>query len=171
MTPNRQKERNNTNHMPENDKRRVLDRESLVYRQPRAKPSDIPSVSQLSLNSNSICTQRHSVASTTVTPSCFQGFRFLCRYDRRSLVSPWVDSTNATLQTPKACYSHPRCNLNLVRLFRFSACNKSYQYYSEIQQTKLKTVENKLSLITRILCQRHQLDADNFPMLPGRWTW
>ena len=41
------------------------------------------------------------------------------------------------------------------------------QYCSEIQ-AELQTVEK--NCIIRISCQRPELDADKFPLLPGRWT-
>ena len=46
----------------------------------------------------------------------------LYHYSQRRLESPWVGPINAALKRTRyqACYGHPRCNLNLVRLFRFS---------------------------------------------------
>ena len=73
----KQERNNNTKHRPE-IYRRVLDRESLVYRQPRGirnPPSDC----------NYLAFAPKGIASTN---QYSQGFRFLCRHSRRRVGSP-----------------------------------------------------------------------------------
>ena len=75
-------------HMPEKikDGRRALDRESLVYRQPRAIRYPHP-------DHNYLAFALKDIESTTTPYS--QGFRFLYRHTRRRLGSPWVGPINA----------------------------------------------------------------------------
>ena len=74
------------------------------------EPSDTLPRSQL-------CIQTRNVYHTPYS----QGFSLLERHSRRRLVSPWVGLINADRKRLKlATYSHPRCDLNLLRLFRLS---------------------------------------------------
>ena len=113
----RQKERNqNTKHMPEKDTRGALDKESLVYRQPRAVryPPDRNYLVSFAPKGN--------IASITLN-SVLSGFQV---YSLSAQSTPLWESLGRSDQrgskTSQACYySHPRCNLNLaVRRFRFS---------------------------------------------------
>ena len=84
--------------------------ESLVCRQPRAirYPPD----------RNYLAFAPKGVASTTPYS---QGFRLLYRHSRRRLGSLSLGRSNPRgSKTSQVCYSHLRCNLNLVRFFRFS---------------------------------------------------
>ena len=86
----------NRKHMPENDRKRALDRESLVYRQPRAIRYLPPPRRSSQLLISRICTQRHSLALQLRALS--QGFRLLYRHSRRRSGSPSVDPINAALK-------------------------------------------------------------------------
>ena len=48
------------------------------------------------------------------------GFQFSLTAQSTSLRESFGWSNQRGSKTSQACYSHPRCNLNLVRLFRFS---------------------------------------------------
>ena len=85
-----QKERNNnTKHRPEKDRRRVLGRESLVYRQPRAiRYPPPPDRNYLEFAPKDIVS----------TAPYSRSFRFLCRHSRHRLGSTWVGSIDADLK-------------------------------------------------------------------------
>ena len=63
------------------------------------------------------CTQKR-VASTTFRT--LKGFQFSLTAQSTSLRESLGWPNQRGSKTSQACYSHPRCNLNLVRLFRFS---------------------------------------------------
>ena len=93
--------------MLEKDRRRALDREILVYCQPRAiryLPGSQP------------CTQTRGVYHAPYSP----GFQFTLTAQSTPLSEclGWPNQRGS--KTSQAWYSHPRCDLNLVRLFRFS---------------------------------------------------
>ena len=85
--------------MPEKNTRNALNRESLVYRQPRV-------ISR-------ICTPRHSIYNCVLS-----GFQASLSEQSTSLGESLGRSNQGGSNTSQACYSHPRCNLNLFRLFR-----------------------------------------------------
>ena len=62
-----------------------------------------------------ICTQRHSIYKTVLS-----GFLAFLLAQVTPLGGSMCRSSQSGSKTSQACYSHPRCNLNVVRLFRFS---------------------------------------------------
>ena len=62
------------------------------------------------------CTQTRSVYHAPYS----QGFQFTLTAQSTSLSESLGWSNQRGSKTSQACYSHPRCDLNLVRLFRFS---------------------------------------------------
>ena len=63
------------------------------------------------------CTQTRSIYHTH---SILSGFQFSLTAQSTALRGSLGWSNQRGSKTSQACYSHPRCNLNLVRLFRFS---------------------------------------------------
>ena len=99
---------NNAKRMPEKNRRKVLDRESLVKCQPRATDT-LP-------GSQPCTTQTHSIYNFVLS-----GFQVSLSAQSTSLSREslgWFNQRGS--KTSQACYSHLRCNLNLVRLFCFS---------------------------------------------------
>ena len=89
----------------------ALDGESLVYRQPRAiryPPRIVTTVPR-------ICTQRHNIYHTVLSR-----FQASLSGQPTPLGESLGRSNQSGSKTSQASYGHPRCNLNLVRLFRFS---------------------------------------------------
>ena len=155
----RQRGRNNgTKHMPEKDRRRTLDRESLVIEcQPRAiryslarsnsqartgtgeyyfscsydheqdwQPYPVDPYSAICddhtyihtyiLPGSQPCTQTHCIFNSVLS-----GFQVSPPAQSTSLWESlsWCNQRGSS-KTSQVCYSHPRCNVNLVRLFRLS---------------------------------------------------
>ena len=93
--------------------RKALDRESLVYGQPRAKLSH--PIPPPGLQLSRICTQRHSIYKSVLS-----GIQVSLSVQSTPLGESLGRCNQRGSKTSQVCYSHPRCNLNLVRLFRFS---------------------------------------------------
>ena len=101
----RQKERNNNKiHMPEKDRRRAVDRESLVKCQPRAIRYP-PRIAAMHPNAHHL---PHSVLS---------GFQFSLTAQSTSHRESLGWSNQSGSKASQACYNQRRCNLNFVRLF------------------------------------------------------
>ena len=83
----------------------------MVYRQLRAKPSDTPPGSQLSR----ICNPRHSIYNTVLS-----GFQASLSAQPTLLGESSSRFNQSGSKASQACDGHPRCNLNLVLLFRYS---------------------------------------------------
>ena len=99
---------NNTKHKPEKDKGHSIER--IRYTASR-DPSNLPPGSQLSC----ICTRRQSIYNSVVS-----GFQVSLSAQSTPLEESSVRSNQRGSKTSDSCYGHPRCNLNLVRLFCFS---------------------------------------------------
>ena len=84
--------------------RRALERESW-YSASR-EPSD-------TLPGSQPCTQTHTIYNN----SGLSGFQVSLSAQSTSLRESLGRSNQRGSKTPQACYSHPRCNLKLVRLF------------------------------------------------------
>ena len=83
------------------------------------KPSDAPPrVANINISHLHICTQRHSnnIYNTVLFS---QGFQVFISTQPTPLGESLGRSNQRGSKTSQACYGHPRCNPNLVRLFRF----------------------------------------------------
>ena len=109
-TKTKQKERNSNTNTRQKKIEKGHSIERVWYTASR-EPSDTSSGLQLSR----ICTQMHSIYNSVLS-----GFQVSLSAQSTLFGEPLGRSNQHGSKTSQACYSHSRCNLNLVHFFRFS---------------------------------------------------